>query len=455
MAKKVKYVYSFGGGKADGDGKLKDLLGGKGSGLAEMSSSGVPVPPGFTITTDMCRYYYANGKKLPKDFEASMKEAMTKLEKTAGKKFGDPVSPLLVSVRSGAKFSMPGMMDTILNLGMNDVAVEAISKGTGNPRFAWDAYRRFIMMFGDVVFEVPKEKCEHELQAIKAAKGVKLDTELSTDDLKEAVKRFKDLFKKGTGKDFPQDPWEQLIGARNAVFRSWMNERAITYRRLNKIDENLGTAVNVQSMVFGNMGEDSGTGVGFTRNPSTGAKEFYGEYLTNAQGEDVVAGIRTPKPITELGNDMPQVFAELRTITAKLEKHYRDIQDFEFTFEKGKLYMLQTRNGKRTAQAAIKIAVDMVKEKLITKEEALMRVEPDQINQLLHPIIDNKAKLTVAGDRTSGVARAQPPVALCSPPTPPRNAVRRNRSSWFAKKPIPTTFTAWTPPKVFSPLAVE
>ncbi len=395
MAKKVKYIYSFGGGKADGNGKMKDLLGGKGSGLAEMSSSGVPVPPGFTITTDMCRYYYANGKKLPKDFEAQMKEAMTKLEKTAGKKFGDPVSPLLVSVRSGAKFSMPGMMDTILNLGMNDTAVEAIATGTGNPRFAWDAYRRFIMMFGDVVFEVPKEKCEHELQAIKRAKGVQLDTELSTDDLKEAVKRFKDLFKKGTGKDFPQDPWEQLIGARNAVFRSWMNERAITYRRLNKIDDNLGTAVNVQSMVFGNMGNDSGTGVGFTRNPSTGVKEFYGEYLTNAQGEDVVAGIRTPKPITELSTDMPKVFAELRSITAKLEKHYRDIQDFEFTFEKGKLYMLQTRNGKRTAQAAVKIAVDMVKEKLISKEEALMRVEPDQINQLLHPIIDDKVKLHV------------------------------------------------------------
>jgi pyruvate,orthophosphate dikinase len=395
MAKKVKYVYSFGGGKAEGNGKLKDLLGGKGAGLAEMSSSGVPVPPGFTITTDVCRYYYANGKKLPKEFESQMKEAMAKLEKTAGKKFGDAKNPLLVSVRSGAKFSMPGMMDTILNLGLNDVTVESISSGTGNARFAWDAYRRFVMMFGDVVFEVPKEKCEHELQAIKRAKGVQLDTELSTDDLREAVRRFKDLFKKATGRDFPQDPWEQLVGARNAVFRSWMNDRAITYRRLNRIDDNLGTGVNIQAMVFGNMGTDSGTGVGFTRNPSTGAKEFYGEYLTNAQGEDVVAGIRTPKPITELGKDMPKVYAELRAITAKLEKHYRDIQDFEFTFEKGKLYMLQTRNGKRTAQAAVKIAVEMVKEKLISKEEALMRVEPDQINQLLHPVIDNKAQLHV------------------------------------------------------------
>ncbi|MCG3204479.1 MAG: Pyruvate, phosphate dikinase [Elusimicrobia bacterium] len=400
MAKKVKYIYSFGGGKADGNGKMKDLLGGKGAGLAEMSSSGVPVPPGFTITTDVCRYYYANGRKLPKDFDGQMKEAMAKLEKTAGKQFGDNKNPLLVSVRSGAKFSMPGMMDTILNLGLNDEAVEGLAAGTGNPRFAWDAYRRFIMMFGDVVFEVPKEKCEHELQSIKRAKGVQLDTELTTDDLKEAVSRFKALFHQGTGKEFPQDPWEQLVGARNAVFRSWMNERAITYRKLNKISDDLGTAVNVQSMVFGNMGNDSGTGVGFTRNPSTGVKEFYGEYLTNAQGEDVVAGIRTPKPIRELENDMPKVYAELRSITAKLEKHYRDVQDFEFTFEKGKLYMLQTRNGKRTAQAAVKIAVAMVKEKLISKEEALMRVEPDQINQLLHPVIDPSAKIKVL---TSGL----------------------------------------------------
>ncbi|MFN0118379.1 MAG: pyruvate, phosphate dikinase [Elusimicrobiota bacterium] len=400
MAKKVRYVYSFGGGKADGNGKMKDLLGGKGAGLAEMSSAGVPVPPGFTITTDVCRYYYANGKKLPKEFEGQMKEGMIKLEKMAGKKFGDKNFPLLVSVRSGAKFSMPGMMDTILNLGLNDESVEGLAKATGNARFAWDAYRRFIMMFGDVVFEVPKEKCEHELDAIKRAKGVQGDTDLTADDLKEAVARFKALFKKTTGRDFPQDTWEQLVGARNAVFKSWMNERAITYRRLNRIDDNLGTAVNVQSMVFGNMGNDSGTGVGFTRNPSTGDKEFYGEYLTNAQGEDVVAGIRTPKPINELQKDMPKVYAELRAITSRLEKHYRDIQDFEFTFEKGKLYMLQTRAGKRTAQSAVKIAVAMVKEKLITKEEALMRVDPIQINQLLHPIIDTSAKLKVL---TSGL----------------------------------------------------
>lgn len=400
MAKKEKYVYSFGGGKADGNGKMKDLLGGKGAGLAEMSSSGVPVPPGFTITTDVCRYYYANGKKLPKDFEGQMKEAMLRLEKAAGKKFGDNKQPLLVSVRSGAKFSMPGMMDTILNLGMNDEAVLGQAAATGNERFAWDAYRRFIQMFSDVVFDVSKSKFEHELESIKKAKGVSLDTELTAGDLKEVVARFKDIFKRGTGQDFPQDPWMQLVEARNAVFRSWMNDRAVTYRRLNKIDDNLGTAVNVQAMVFGNMGNDSGTGVGFTRNPSTGAKEFYGEYLTNAQGEDVVAGIRTPKPINELSQDMPKVYAELRSITAKLEKHYRDIQDFEFTFEKGKLYMLQTRNGKRTAFAAVKIAVDMVKEKLISKEEALMRVEPDQINQLLHPVIDPTAKLKVI---TSGL----------------------------------------------------
>ncbi len=395
MAKKQKYIYSFGGGKADGSGKLKDLLGGKGAGLAEMSSSGVPVPPGFTITTEMCRYYYANGKKLPKDFEAQMKTAMIQLEKTSGKKFGDKENPLLVSVRSGAKFSMPGMMDTILNLGMNDEVVQVVAKKTGNERFAWDAYRRFIQMCSDVVFEVSKEKFEHELAGVKRHKGVQLDTDLNADDLKEVVRRYKALFRQNAGHDFPQEPWDQLTAARDAVFRSWMNDRAVTYRRLNKISEDIGTAVNVQAMVFGNMGDDSGTGVGFTRNPSTGLKEFYGEYLTNAQGEDVVAGIRTPKPIAELQKDMPKVFAQLKDITSKLEKHYRDVQDFEFTVEKNKLYMLQTRNGKRTAQAAIKIAVDMVKEKLITKEEALMRVEPDQINQLLHPIIDPGAKVKV------------------------------------------------------------
>lgn len=395
MATNTKYVYTFGGGKADGNGSQKALLGGKGAGLAEMSKSGVPVPPGFTITTDVCRYYYANGKKLPKDFEKQMKDCMAKLEKNAGKKFGDSKFPLLVSVRSGAKFSMPGMMDTILNLGLNDVAVEGLAKATGNDRFAWDAYRRFIQMFGDVVYEVEKAKFEKLLDEVKRHKGVQKDTELNTKDLKEVVSKYQALFKQNTGKDFPQDPWEQLVDSRDAVFRSWMNDRAITYRRLNKIDDNLGTAVNVQAMVFGNMGDDSGTGVGFTRNPSTGAKEFYGEYLTNAQGEDVVAGIRTPKPINELSKEMPAAYKQLRAITTKLEKHYRDIQDFEFTIEKGTLYMLQTRNGKRTAAAAVKIAVDMVKEKVLSVNEALMRVDPEQINQLLHPIIDPSVKIKV------------------------------------------------------------
>ena len=388
MAKKTKYIYSFGLGKADGNGAQKALLGGKGAGLAEMSKSGVPVPPGFTITTDVCRYYYANGKTLPKDFERQMKEALAKLEKTAKKKLGDKNFPLLVSVRSGAKFSMPGMMDTILNLGLNDESVEGLARATNNSRFAWDAYRRFIQMFGDVVFSVSKSKFEHALEQIKEKKGVSKDTDLQTNDLKELVLQYKKIFLNGTGESFPQDPWVQLKAARNAVFRSWGNDRAVTYRRMEKIPDELGTGVNVQAMVFGNMGNDSGTGVGFTRNPSNGNKEFYGEYLLNAQGEDVVAGIRTPQPITHLQKDMPQVFKQLRAITSRLEKHYRDIQDFEFTIEKGKLFMLQTRSGKRTAQAAVKIAVDMVKEKLISKEEALLRINPEQINQLLHPVLD-------------------------------------------------------------------
>jgi len=390
-----KYIYFFGLGKADGNGKMKDLLGGKGAGLAEMSSAGVPVPPGFTVTTDVCRYYYANGKKLPAGFDKEFKAAMEKLEKMSGKRLGDRKNPLLVSVRSGAKFSMPGMMDTILNLGMNEDALHGLAEATGNERFAWDSYRRFIHMFANVVMEIPKDKFEHLLTAKKQARGVKADTELNAKDLKELVAEFKALYLKETKEDFPSDPWKQLTASRDAVFKSWMNERAITYRKLNRIADDLGTAVNVQTMVFGNLGNDCGTGVGFTRDPSTGAKEFYGEYLVNAQGEDVVAGIRTPKHITELEREMPKVYAQLRAITSKLEKHYRDIQDFEFTIERSVLYMLQTRIGKRTAPAAIKIAVDMVKEKLITKEEALMRIEPEQINQLLHPVIDPKADLKV------------------------------------------------------------
>ena len=390
MAK--KYVYFFGNGKAEGDGTQKDLLGGKGAGLAGMSRAGVPVPPGFTITTDTCRYFYANGKKFPKEFAGQYKEGIAKLEKSLGKTFGSTIDPLLVSVRSGAKFSMPGMMDTILNLGLNDKAVEGLAAKTGNARFAWDAYRRFLSMFGNVVLEIEKGEFEKVLEKVKHAKGVHLDTELNVEDLKKVVEGEKALVKERTGKDFPQDPIIQLAASRDAVFRSWNNPRAITYRRLNKISDDIGTAVNVQAMVFGNMGDDSGTGVGFTRNPSSGERIFFGEYLTNAQGEDVVAGIRTPKPISELEKDMPAVYKQLREITSKLEKHYKDMQDFEFTVEKGKLFMLQTRNGKRTGIAAVRVAVDMVKEKLITKEEAILRVEPDQLAQLLAPVFDSKEK---------------------------------------------------------------
>ncbi len=391
----TKYVYFFGAGRADGKGTMKDLLGGKGAGLAEMTNAGVPVPAGFTITTDVCRYYYANKQRLPKELEAQQKAAMEKLQKIMDKGFGNADNPLLVSVRSGAKFSMPGMMDTILNLGINDQVVEGLSRLTSNPRFAWDAYRRFIAMYGNVVGGIEKSEFEHLLESQKQKRGVKLDTDLNVKDLRDIVAKFKDVYQAKCGEAFPQDPWKQVEGARNAVFKSWNNPRAIYYRKQNKISEDLGTAVNVQSMVFGNMGDDSGTGVGFTRNPSTGTKEFYGEYLTNAQGEDVVAGIRTPKPIVKLGEDMPVVYKQLREITTRLEKHYRDVQDFEFTIEKGRLFMLQTRTGKRTAAAAVKIAVDMVKEKLISKDEALMRVEPEQLDQLLHPVIDPKAALKV------------------------------------------------------------
>jgi pyruvate,orthophosphate dikinase len=398
MAK--KYVYFFGNGKAEGNGTQKDLLGGKGAGLAGMSKAGVPVPPGYTITTETCRYYYANGKKLPSELAGQSKEAMAKLEKALGKKFGSSTDPLLVSVRSGAKFSMPGMMDTILNLGLNDAAVLGLAEKTGNDRFAWDAYRRFISMFGNVVLEIEKSAFEKVLESVKEKKGVHLDTDLNVNDLKEVVDLLKKLVLDETGKEFPQDPIKQLEDARNAVFRSWNNPRAITYRRLNKISDDIGTAVNVQAMVFGNMGNDSGTGVGFTRNPSNGAKEFFGEYLTNAQGEDVVAGVRTPKPIKELERDMPKVYKQLREITSKLEKHYRDMQDFEFTIERGTLFMLQTRTGKRTGIAAVQVAVDMVKEKLISKEEALIRIEPDQLAQLLAPVFDGKEKtVAVKGGR--------------------------------------------------------
>lgn len=390
-----KYIYFFGKGKADGNGEMRALLGGKGAGLAEMTNAGIPVPPGFTITTEVCNMYYENNKKVPDFVDKEMLAYVKKLEEVTGKKFGDPNNPLLVSVRSGAKFSMPGMMDTILNLGINDEVVEGLAKLTGNPRFAYDSYRRFIQMFSDVAVGISKHFFERKIDELKEKKGVKHDVELTADDMKYLVKQFKEIYKKEKGVDFPQDPIEQLRIARNAVFNSWMNERAITYRKLNDIPHNLGTAVNVQTMVFGNMGDDSGTGVGFTRNPATGEKEFYGEYLTNAQGEDVVAGIRTPKPISELEKEMPEVYKQLREITSRLEKHYRDVQDFEFTIEKKKLYMLQTRSGKRTAKAAVKIAVDMVKEKLLTEEEAILRVAPNTLDQLLHPVFDPKVKLNI------------------------------------------------------------
>ncbi len=403
----TQWVYTFGNGTAEGDGGMKNLLGGKGANLAEMCKVGLPVPPGFTITTEVCTHYYANGKTYPSDLQKQIEKGIASIEKVIGKKFGDASNPLLVSVRSGARASMPGMMDTILNLGMNDATVDGLVKKTGNERFAYDSYRRFITMFSDVVLDVDHYHFEELLELKKQDKGVFLDTELDAADLKELVAKFKAKVQEKTGKPFPQDVKEQLEGAVSAVFKSWMNDRAITYRRMYDIPESWGTAVNVQSMVFGNMGETSATGVAFTRDPSTGEKYFYGEYLINAQGEDVVAGIRTPQQITIEGKNkqssdlpameetMPKVYAQLVEIYKKLEKHYRDMQDIEFTVEDNKLWMLQTRNGKRTSKAAIKIAVDMVAEGLINKEEALMRINPEDLDQLLHPTLDPKAKKTV------------------------------------------------------------
>jgi pyruvate,orthophosphate dikinase len=390
-----KYVYSFGEGKAEGHGNMKDVLGGKGAGLAEMTNAGLPVPPGFTIATLACRAYFDNGNQVPEGIQNEVDVALSNLEISLAQRLGDAEFPLLVSVRSGAKFSMPGMMDTILNLGMNDTVVEAVARKSQNSRFAYDSYRRFIQMFGNVVQEIPKDAFEHVFDSQKKKRGFKLDTELTPEDLQKIITGYKQVIRKRVGKEFPQDPREQLKMAIEAVFRSWNNPRAKVYRRQNKIPEELGTAVNVQAMVFGNMGETSGTGVGFTRNPATGEKQFYGEFLMNAQGEDVVAGVRTPVPIAELGAVMPEVYDQLREITSRLERHYRDVQDFEFTIQEGKLYMLQTRTGKRTGNAAVRIAVDMVDEGLIAPEEALSRVEPEQLNQLLHPILDESKPLEV------------------------------------------------------------
>ncbi len=386
----TQHVYFFGGGKAEGNGKMKDDLGGKGAGLAEMTNAGLPVPPGFTIQTEACREYMRGA--LSPQVNIEMYAALERLEKLQGQKLGTGDNPLLVSVRSGAKFSMPGMMDTILNLGLNDQAVEALARRSNNPRFAYDSYRRLIQMFGDVVLDVPKKKFEHVFDGVKKRAKVKFDYQLQPDALKEIIAEYKKLVKKETGKDFPQAPLDQLVLARDAVFRSWMNERAKTYRRINRIDDWLGTAVNVQAMVFGNLGDNSGTGVGFTRNPATGEHAFFGEYLMNAQGEDVVSGVRTPLSISELERAMPKVYDQLRTITGKMEKHYRDMQDFEFTIQDGKLYMLQTRNGKRTGLAAVRVAIDMVKEGLITQEEAIHRVEPNQLYDFLVPRLVEKGE---------------------------------------------------------------
>jgi pyruvate,orthophosphate dikinase len=403
---KGRLVYSFGGGKADGAEHMKELLGGKGANLHGMTKLGLPVPPGFTITTEICTYFYASGKQYPKALEKQVKEALHKVERQMKREFGGSKKPLLVSVRSGARASMPGMMDTILNLGLNDKTVEGVVAETGNARFAYDSYRRFITMYSDVVLGIHANQFEAALEEKKSNRGTELDTDLTEEDLKELVQEFKQIVKLA-GKRFPEDPWEQLWGAVGAVFGSWMSPRAITYRKLNEIPENWGTAVTVQSMVFGNMGDDCATGVAFTRDPSTGTRKFFGEFLVNAQGEDVVAGIRTPQPINAssrhasaeklptLEEVMPKAYKELVRVYQKLEKHYRDMQDIEFTIERGRLFMLQTRTGKRTAAAALKIAVDMVREKLITKQEAILRIKAEQIDQLLHPTLDPTAKKTI------------------------------------------------------------
>jgi len=394
----VKHVYFFGAGKAEGSADMKRLLGGKGANLAEMTNIGIPVPPGFTITTDVCRYYYNNNKTYPPDLDDQIKEALAKVEEIMGMKFGDPKDPLLVSVRSGAAESMPGMMETILNVGLNDETVEGLAQKTQNPRFAYDSYRRLIQMYSDVALGINIDFFENALEEKKKEKGVKLDNELDADALKELVKTYKEIVRRERGMDFPSDPMEQLYIARDAVFNSRDAERAITYRRINKISDDEGsTAVNVQTMIFGNMGDDSGTGVAFTRDPNTGEKKFFADFLFNAQGEDVVAGVRTPLHVDELAKAMPDIYKELLEYADKLEKHYKDMQDIEFTIQQGRLWILQTRRGKRTAAAEVKIAVDMVKEKMIDKETAVSRVMPERIDQLLHPMVDPKAEAKVIG----------------------------------------------------------
>ena len=388
----TKYVYYFGKGKAEGKADMKSLLGGKGANLAEMTNIKLPVLPGFTITTEVCNAYYANKKKFPKELKKQLEDALKKVEKDMGCKFGDPLNPLLLSVRSGARASMPGMMDTVLNLGLNDTTVKGLIAKTGNERFVYDSYRRFVQMYGDVVMDLkPKDKHQIDpfeviIEAKKKKRNIESDIDFSAQDLKELAAEFKQEIKKDTGMNFPDDPMEQLWGSVGAVFRSWMNDRAIVYRKLNNIPVEWGTAVNVQSMVFGNLGDTSGTGVAFTRNPSNGENEFYGEYLMNAQGEDVVAGTRTPLPMSELKKAKPKIYKQLEQVRKNLEKHYHDMMDIEFTMQDEVLYMLQCRAGKRTGYASVRIAVDMVKEKLISEKEAVLRVDPEQLNQLLRPI---------------------------------------------------------------------
>ncbi len=400
----AKWVYSFGGGKSEGASAMKNLLGGKGANLAEMANLGLPVPPGFTISTEVCTYFYANGRTYPADLAAQVEAALVHVGQLAGHTFGDPKDPLLVSVRSGARASMPGMMDTVLNLGLDDSTVDAVARSAGDERFAWDSYRRFIQMYSNVVLDVEHHNFEEILEVYKDDKGYRQDTDLKAADWRKIVASYQEVVQRETGKAFPQDPKEQLWGAIGAVFSSWMNQRAITYRRLHDIPESWGTAVNVQAMVFGNMGETSATGVAFTRDPATGENALYGEYLINAQGEDVVAGIRTPQNITEaariaaksdkqsLEQAMPDVFGEFVRATQLLEQHYRDMQDMEFTVERGKFWMLQTRNGKRTARAALRVAVEMANEGLISRQEAIHRIEPASLDQLLHPTLDPEAE---------------------------------------------------------------
>ena len=461
-----KWVYTFGDGTAEGQAGMRDLLGGKGANLAEMSNIGVPVPPGFTITTEVCTHFTKTNGTYPDELADQVEAALTKVGQATGRVFGDMAKPLLVSVRSGARVSMPGMMDTVLNLGLNDDTVGALAEDAGDARFAYDSYRRFIQMYGDVVMGLEHHDFEGILEAFKDNKNVELDTDLTAEDWQVVIERYKALVQDKLGKPFPQDPRDQLWGAITAVFGSWMNARAITYRRLQQIPESWGTAVNIQAMVFGNMGDTSATGVAFTRNPSTGENKLYGEFLVNAQGEDVVAGIRTPQAITEearlessapekpsLETALPEAFAEFREICNRLEQHYREMQDVEFTIERGKLWMLQTRSGKRTAKAALKIAVDMVEEGLIQPDEAVMRVDPASLDQLLHPPSTRRPSATCSPP-VSRHRRGPPAAKPCSRlRRPSASPARASRSSWSASRPARKTSTACTPPRASSPPA--